>query len=379
MSKVYFTSSRAPVKEPHKWYQPSLSGVNKLDRLLNMSGILEDIEKGEIIALKMHFGIRGTTKSLRSMFIRKVAQMVKAKGGEPFVTETTGLGMLREQCFALSKIEAAEASGYTHQTLSAPIIIADGLRGFDCVEVSVDGSQLKKVYVAKQIAEADKVISLAHFKGHMNAGFGGALKNIGIGCVAKTSKYDAHIYSPPNINDNCTECGACVKICPVDAIIDWKVDVEKCIRCQGCAEVCEEGAISFKWASSKDLSERFVDCAKAVLDLVGKENIKYVNFLLDITPHCDCCPYSDNAIVPDLGILASDDILAIDKASVDMVNKAPVIADSMAQNADDKFHGMYGWVHSSDQLDAAKKLGLGEMEYELIEIDPIRDKSTLNK
>ena len=116
-----------------------------------------------------------------------------------------------------------------------------------------------------------------------------------------------------------------------------------------------------------------------VEDLVGRENIKYVNFLLDITPQCDCCPYSDNAIVPDLGILASDDILAIDKASVDMVNKAPIIADSMAQNADDKFHGMYGWVHSSDQLNAAKKLGLGEMEYELIEIDPIRDKSTLNK
>lgn len=369
MATVYFTSTRAIVKEPHRWYQPRLSGVNKLEQLLKRSGILEDIKKGEIVALKTHFGIRGTTKSLRSMFIRKVAQMVTEKGGEPFVTETTGLGMRREQCFAIGKIKAAEASGYTSQTLSAPIIIADGLRGFDSVAVNVEGLQLKKAYVAKHIAEADKVISLAHFKGHMNAGFGGALKNTGIGCVAKTSKYDAHLYYPPSINGNCTECGACIRICPVDAIRDWKIDVEKCIRCQGCAEVCKEGAISIKWTSSKDLSERFVDCAKAVLDLVGRENLRYVNFLIDITPHCDCCPYSDNAIVPDLGILASEDILAIDKASVDMVNKAPIIADSMARTAEDKFHGMYGWVHSSDQLNAAKKLGLGDMEYELIEVD----------
>ncbi len=369
MATVYFTSTRAIVKEPHRWYQPRLSGVNKLEQLLKRSGILEDIEKGEIVALKTHFGVRGTTKSLRSMFIRKVTQMVKAKGGEPFVTETTGLGMLREQCFAIGKIKAAEASGYTSQTLSAPIIIADGLRGFDSIAVDVEGSQLKKVYVAKHIAEADKIISLAHFKGHMNAGFGGALKNIGLGCVSKTSKYDIHLYYPPSINDNCTECGDCIKICPVDAIRDWKVDIDKCIRCQGCAEVCKEDAISIKWTSSKDLSERFADCAKAVLDLVGRENIKYVNFLIDITPQCDCCPYSDNAIVPDLGILASADILAIDKASVDMVNKAPILADSLARSSEDKFHGMYKWVHSSDQLNAAKKLGLGEMEYDLIEVD----------
>ncbi|MBU2617085.1 MAG: DUF362 domain-containing protein [Euryarchaeota archaeon] len=369
MTMVYFTSSRAPVEEPERWYQPQLSAVNKLERLLERSGILDDIEKGDIVALKTHFGVRGTTKPLRSVFIRKVAQMVKTKGGEPFVTETTGLGMTRERCFATGKIEAAEENGYTSQTLSAPIIIADGLKGFDRVEVCIDGAQLKKVYVAKHIAEADKVISLAHFKGHMNSGFGGALKNIGVGCVAKTSKYDSHIYDPPSISDLCDGCGACVKICPVDAIREWKVDVEKCIRCQGCAEVCEEGAISVKWTSPKDLSERFVDCAKAVLDLVGRENFRYVNFLLDITPHCDCCPFSDNAIVPDLGILASEDILAIDKAAVDMVNKAPILADSMAKKAKDKFHGMYGWTHSSYQLNAAKKLGLGDMEYELISVE----------
>ena len=375
-TQVYFVDSRAPVDQPEKWYQPKLSTVSKLERLLEKSGILDDIEKGDQVALKTHFGVHGTTKPLRSVFIRKVAQMVRERGGKPFATETTGLGMMRKRCFAVGKIEAAEENGYTHQTLSAPIIIADGLKGFDGVEAQIDGLQLKSVYVAKHIAEADKVISLAHFKGHLNSGFGGALKNIGVGCTTKTSKYDVHIYDPPVIDlGRCTKCGECVRICPVDAIREWKVDHEKCIRCQGCAEVCEEGAIPTRWTSSLDLSERFMDCTKAVLDLVGMENFRYVNFLLDITPHCDCCPYSDNSIVPDLGILASDDILAIDKASVDMVNQAPILPNSMAnvevqrQRDGDKFHSIFEWTHSKYQLEAAEKLGLGNMEYELVEVE----------
>ncbi len=171
----------------------------------------------------------------------------------------------------------------------------------------------------------------------------------------------------------CTKCGECVGICPVDAIRDWKVDHEKCIRCQGCAEVCEEGAILAKWTSSKDLSERFVDCARAVLELVGRENVRYVNFLLDITPHCDCCPFSDNAIVPDLGILASEDILAIDKASVDMVNEAPMLPNSMATpkefHDEDKFHSIFEWTRAKYQLEAAEKLQLGSMKYDIIKVE----------
>jgi len=370
ISQVYFTDSRAPVDQPDRWYQPKLSAVSKLERLMLKSGILDNISKGDQVAIKTHFGIHGTTKSLRPVFIRKVAQMVKDKGGMPFVTETTGLGMAKERSFAVSKIATAEENGYTSQTLSAPIIIADGLKGLDGVEVSVNGIQLKRAYVAKHIAEADKVISLAHFKGHMNSGFGGALKNIGVGCVAKTSKYDLHIREPPAIDPGrCTKCGACVEICPVDAIKDWGIDPKKCVRCQGCAEVCKDGAIPLNWVSSRDLSERFVDCAKAVIDCVGKENFRYVNFLLDITPHCDCCPYSDNPIVPDLGILASDDILAIDKASVDMVNQAPILPNSMAQNGEDKFHSVFEWTHSKYQLEAAEKLELGSMEYNVIKVE----------
>lgn len=369
-SRVYFADSRAPVDQPDRWYQPRLSAVSKLERLIAKSGILDNISKGDQVAIKTHFGIHGTTKPLRPVFIRKVVQMVKDRGGMPFVTETTGLGMTKERSFAVSKIETAEENGYTSQTLSAPIIIADGLKGFDGVEVRVNGLQLKKVYVARHIAEADKVISLAHFKGHMNSGFGGALKSIGVGCVAKTSKYDLHIHKPPVINpERCTKCGTCLEICPVDAIKDWTIDPTKCVRCQGCAEVCKDGAISLNWVSSRDLSERFVDCAKAVIDYVGKENFRYVNFLLDITPHCDCCPYSDNPIVPDIGILASDDILAIDKAAVDMVNQAPILPNSMAQNGEDKFHGVFEWTHSRYQLEAAEKLGLGSMTYEVIKVE----------
>ncbi len=366
-TRVYFVDSRAPVDQPEKWYQPKLSTVSKLERLLGESGTLDDIEKGDQVALKMHFGDHGTTKTLRSVFIRKVAQMVKKRGGMPFVTETTGLGMIHKRCFAVGKIETAEENGYTHQTLSAPIIIADGLRGFDGVEVQIDGLQLKSAYVAKHIVEADKVISLAHFKGHLNSGFGGALKNMGVGCTTKTSKYDVHMYNPPVIDmGRCTKCGECIGICSDDAIKERKVDHERCTRCQGYAEV--EDAIPIRWTSSRDLSERFIDCTRAVLDIVGEENIRYVNFLLDITPHCDCCPYSDNSIVPDIGILASDDILAIDKASVDMVNQAPMLPNSMARNGEDMFHSIFEWTHSKYQLEAAEKLQLGSMKYDIIKV-----------
>ncbi|MEM2924431.1 MAG: DUF362 domain-containing protein [Methanocellales archaeon] len=375
--EVFFTNARAAVVELEKWYQPELSLVSKLERLITKSQVLDIVEKGDMVALKTHFGDRGNTKMLRSIFIRKVAEMVRERGAMPFVTETTGLGMIRDRNYATGRIQIAMENGYTYETLSAPIIIADGLKGFDYVEVEVKGLQLKKVYIAKAIAEADKLISLAHFKGHFRSGFGGTLKNIGVGCVAKPSKYDIHIYDLPKIDrEKCNQCLECVKICPTNAITSRNNEIElikeRCIRCLGCYEVCKSNAIQVEWTIGRDIAERIIDCANAVIKLKGRENFAFLNFLVDITPHCDCHPYSDLPIVPDLGIAASREILSLEKASIDLINSAPTIQGSLASlqaGIEDKFHATFNWNHSKYQLEAAKKSGLGTFDYELISID----------
>ena len=370
MSKVYFIDTRAEIESKGKWYQPKLGAVNKLERLIEQSGALDFIEKGDVVAIKSHFGVYGTSKPLRSVFMRKVAKMVKEKGGRPFLTESCGLGMKFDRSFAVGRIDIAEENGYTSQTVACPIIIADGMWGFDYVKTDIDGEQLNEVYVAKAIADADKVISLAHFKGHMEGGFGGAVKNLGVGCVAKRSKYDLHITGYPKINlEKCTKCNKCVEMCPSGAISpEIELDEQKCIKCNGCPEVCEPRAIRVRFNESQDTSIRIVDCAKGVLDLKGEEKFYYINFLMDITPSCDCCPYSDNPIAPDIGILASKDPLAIDKASVDLVNAAPTLPNSMAEGKEEKLGGMWD-TSPKYQLDAANKKKLGSLEYEIVSVD----------
>ena len=370
MSKVYFVDSRAVVESKAKWFQPKLGAVNKLERLINASGALDFIESGDIVAIKSHFGVYGTSKALRSVFMRKVSKMVQEKGGRPFLTESCGLGMKHDRSHAVGRIVIAEENGYTHQTVAAPIIIADGMWGFDHLQTEIEGEELSEVYVAKAIAEADKVISLAHFKGHMEGGFGGAIKNLGVGCVAKRSKYDIHITGYPKIDrQKCNGCNKCVDMCPAGAIEESIVlDEDKCIKCNGCVEICEPRAIGIRFNGPQATSNRIVDCAKGVIDKIGKENFYYFNFLMDITPACDCCPYSDNPIAPDIGILASNDPLAIDRASVDLVNASPTLPNSMAEGIDEKLGGMWQ-TNPGFQLDAADRLNIGSHEYEIIEIE----------
>ncbi len=361
MEKVYFVNARARVTKPEEWYQPQLSLVNKLKRLIDESGILDTISAGDIVAVKTHFGERGTTKTIRSVFIRAVVEKLKEIRAKPFVTETTGLGLTRLRSTAYGRLVIAEENGYTQQTVSAPIIIADGLLGFDFVEVEINGKYLKKVYVAKAIAECDAVICCTHFKMHMDAGIGGSIKNVGVGCVAKPSKFDVHIRDFPVINENCTKCGKCIDICPAKAIKDFKIDKSKCLKCLGCYEVCDFDAVELKWLRGKDVSDRIVECAKGVLSV--NSNFAYLNFLIDITPHCDCHPYSDIAITPDIGIIASRDIVAIDRASLDLYLKAESIKDSLL--AENRF---WEWTDPFGMISYAEEIGLGCSKYELVDL-----------
>ncbi|MEM0203402.1 MAG: DUF362 domain-containing protein [Archaeoglobaceae archaeon] len=359
---VFFVDSRARVVDPNKWYQPELSLVSKLKRLIDESPVLDNISPGDVVAVKTHFGERGTTKTLRPTFIRAVVEKLLEIGAKPFVTETTGLGLTRLRSSAIGRLQIAEENGYTHQTLKAPIIIADGLLGFDFVEVPIDGKFLKKVYVAKAIAECDAVVFCTHFKLHMQSGIGGSIKNIGVGCVAKPSKYDVHVNGFPTIReDRCTKCDKCVEICPTNAIVDYKIVEERCLKCTGCYEVCEVRAVRLQWLEGKDVSDRIVECAKGVSKL--NDNFSFLNFLIDITPHCDCHPYSDNALVPDIGILASKDAVSIDSASYDLYKSLPAVNEIL------EGHKSWPWTDPEGMLSYAENLGLGERRYRLIKLE----------
>lgn len=381
ISEIYYTDARADISFSEvaqgraSWFQPSYSLVTKLEKLIQQSGLLEIVEKNDQVALKMHWGTFTTTRTIRSIFIRKIAELILAKGASLFITESAGLGMRASRCYGVGRLQAAQMAGYTYETCLAPLIPADGVKGFAHKLVKVDGLQLKEVYVAKMIADADKVISVAHVKGHPRGGIGGALKNLGVGCVAKPSKYMIHIYDEfPQIDKTkCDGCGKCREICPAGAITeDFTIVPELCrdYRCLGCNEICrDKGAIPVTWTDSKDVSIRFADAAKAVIDTVGKENFAFLNFILDVTPVCDCVPFSDLPVVPDLGILAGFDPLAIDKASLDLINNAPIVSGSiLTESVPNKIAAIYADSFESDPkylIEAAYKLQLGHLEYNL--------------
>lgn len=230
------------------------------------------------------------------------------------------------------------------------------------MEVPIDGKFLKKVYVAKAIAECDAVVFCTHFKLHMQSGIGGSIKNIGVGCVAKPSKYDVHVNGFPEIREErCTKCDKCIEICPTDAIVDYRIVEERCLKCTGCYEVCESKAVRLQWLEGKDVSDRIVECAKGVSKL--NNNFSFLNFLIDITPHCDCHPYSDNALVPDIGILASTDAVSIDSASYDLYKSLPAVNEIL------EGHKYWQWTDPEGMLSYAENLGLGERKYKLIKLE----------
>ncbi len=364
MRDVFFTPAEVNVTDPARWYQPEQSLVSRLERVVDESRILDDISSGDVVAIKTHFGDRGTTKMLRSLFIRKIAEMVKERGARVFVTETTGLGLLKDRCTAVGRLEIAEENGFTSQTLSAPIVIADGLRGFDGVRVDLSGNHLKEVHVAKAIAEADYVVVATHFKLHMRGGIGGAMKNIGVGCVTKTTKFDIHLPSPPEIDrEACTYCNRCIEICPFDAIADYRIDLSKCMRCLGCYEVCESGAVRIgPWLDGDDIAERIVEAVKGVMEVVGRDSFAFINFAIDITPHCDCHPYSSVQQVPDIGIFASKDIVAADYASMEAYLREEKTSKALIEG------DFWEWTSPYRQIQYAEELGMGRRDYRLREV-----------
>ncbi|MGQ9640100.1 MAG: DUF362 domain-containing protein [Candidatus Bathyarchaeia archaeon] len=387
-SKVYFSDMRSTKTEE--------SITRKIMKLFDTAALCDVISRGDLVAVKIHFGTGENHRHLRPEHVRAVVEKVQEAGGKPFITETTGIGLAALRGTAAGCIKTATMHGFTQETLGAPIIVADGLKGLSGVKVKIDGVRMKEVEIAQAIAEADAMVSVAHAKGHPRTGFGATLKNIGLGCVTKTSKAQLHLAKKPVIEQNsCNDCGVCMVFCPVGAIRRSEgkkpqIMHEECIWGCGCWDICPQKAIS-KWAEmhhreNRELIIRNLDAAAAVLKHLGKDKVGYLNLAYDITPHCDCADYGDVPMVPDIGIFASKDPVAIDKAASDAIVNAPGIVGSAAEEievmnrGDDKFSALSKWqpfeVFKTEdrtrewriQFEMGEKLGLGTQEYELIKV-----------
>ncbi len=355
MSKVYFIEAQDKDNlEPN---------IKKLTRLLEESRVLEAIEKNEYVAIKTHFGEDKNKGYINPQYLGLISRQVRERGGHPFLTDTNTLYKGR-RTNAIDHIELALEHGFSWEKTGAALLIADGLHG-DCYkEIQVNGEYVDTAFVAQGILEADSIVVVSHFKGHIMSGFGGALKNLGMGCAARKGKLRQHAdISPYVIEEKCMACSKCIISCPASAIRlsggKAAIDQTKCIGCANCIAVCPVSAIEVDYEQGSDFMQyRMAEYAKAALFKKEKKCV-FINFAMKITKECDCLAHDDPKICPDIGIFASLDPVSIDKACVDKIN---------ALSGKDIFRQMHPRRDWSRQLSHASHIGLGEMRYELIPV-----------
>ncbi|MDL2269986.1 DUF362 domain-containing protein [Desulfosarcina sp. OttesenSCG-928-A07] len=366
-SPVYFTDMRCPV---------GTSLQDKLDRLMRRAGIEKiDFDK-KFVAIKLHFGEPGNLSFLRPNFAKTVADRVKALGGRPFLTDCNTLYVGRRNN-ALVHLDAAYENGYFPLSTGCQIIIGDGLKGTDDVDVPVSGGvHLQSAKIGRAIMDADIFISLTHFKGHELTGFGGAIKNIGMGCGSRAGKMVMHSDGKPTVDqEKCVGCRTCAKYCDASAISFGEnkkahIDHNNCVGCGRCIGTCIADAIFTEIDSSNEMvNVKMVEYTKAVLDGRPHFHIAIVN---QVSPCCDCHSENDAAIIPDIGMFASFDPVALDMACIDAVNAAPMIEGSAlsdhGQNSQDHFSVIHHGTDWRSQISHAEKIGLGTRQYERIAV-----------
>jgi uncharacterized Fe-S center protein len=346
----------------------------RLDALLDASGLGGVVGPGELVAVKLHFGESAVTGHVRPRFMRRIVGWLQRQGANPFLTDTNTL-YRGSRADTVSHLRTAAEHGFTFQALGAPVAIAGGLRGTTEIAVPFDGRFVTSAAIGPEFVKADALISVAHFKGHEVTGFGGTLKNLGMGCASRSGKLDMHSTTKPYVRPSCTACGVCASWCPEDAISIGEsavIDDAKCIGCAECIAVCPEKAVGIRWNESTDTCQmKMVEYAGAVVQ-AKRGRVGYINFITDVHPVCDCYGTEKVAVVPDIGVVASLDPVAVDSASYDLVNEAPVAPDAELSDGyhvgSDKFRDLHPDVDPTVQLRHAEELGLGTRDYELIEI-----------
>ena len=365
-SKVYFADLTAGYHEnlPQK--------LTRLIRTAGLGGI--EFEK-RFVAIKLNFGEPGNMAYLRPQWARAVADFVRERGGIPFLTDCNTL-YVGGRKNAVDHLQSAYLNGYTPYITGCPVLIADGLKGADEVEVPVRGGEyVKSAKIGRAVMDADVVISLTHFKGHVAAGFGGALKNIGMGCGSRAGKMEMHSAGKPVVEEeNCVGCGMCARQCGQSAIrVEKKAHIDEtlCVGCGRCIAACPRDAIEPQWDESTTVMNRKIaEYTKAVLD--GRDAF-HIAMVLDVSPNCDCDCYNGRAIIPNVGMFASFDPVALDQACVDAANaQAPIPGGDADRHGDHGHSDHFTYIHPDTDwaagLEHGEKLGLGTREYELVKI-----------
>jgi uncharacterized protein len=362
-SKVWFTDMRVPI---------GTSLQTKLIRLLQAADMGSIIFKNKFVAVKMHFGEQGNLAFLRPNYAKTVVEMIKSLGGKPFLTDCSTL-YAGSRKNALEHLNTALENGFSPISTGCNIIIADGLKGTDETRVPVNGRYVKEAKIGTAIMDADIIVSLTHFKGHELTGFGGALKNLGMGCGSRAGKMEQHASGKPEVNQElCIGCGTCIQHCAQSAITikDKKASINhlKCVGCGRCICACPANAAHSMFdASNKDLSCKIAEYALAVLQ--DRPHF-HVSVATDMSPYCDCHGENDAPIIPDVGMFASFDPVALDRACIDAVNMQPAIKGSLIDERSRTHHDHFTDVHPTtdwrDCLEYAEKIGVGSGSYELI-------------
>ena len=332
MAKVYFAPARAK-----KWnYEDSMPG--KLERLLAEIGLMNYFSPEEWVAVKTHFGSEGAHRIVRPVFLRKVVEHLKKIGARPFVTDTVRIK-------GLDYLEVANQNGINHLSVGAPVVLSDGLYGNDNIMVRA-GEILGEVAVASLIHDVPAMVVCSHVKGHINAGYAGAIKNVAMGgvssshrtCGWKCGRGSMHTIGEGELvwnSDRCELCYQCRDVCPLDAIsfkddeLVWSGDV--CWRCGRCERVCQSESIMLP-GEDKRFMRSLAEAAKAVLSTFEPKKIIFINFLTEIQPECDCMPCADVPVIQDIGILVSEDIVAVEQAGMDMLAASGPLPQSLASD-----------------------------------------------
>ncbi len=403
-AEVYFVDMRT---------RSGLNLLDKVDRLFDRAGFADFIGPGDLVALKIHFGERGNLAYIRPQFLRRLVQKVKAQQGKPFLTDANTL-YVGSRANSVDHLETAIENGFDYSVVGAPLIIADGLNGKEYNNVEINQRHFQEVKIASAIHQADALLAVTHFKGHEITGFGGAIKNLGMGSGARSGKQMMHSDVKPRITEkDCIGCGKCVDWCPAQAMSVAEVegqaavleaepqlvakeaaktkvktqaktkaksskiqklariDYDKCIGCGECTVTCPQMAIKVSWKTRPEtLQEKMVEYTLGVLkSKVGK--LGCISFLTNISPDCDCFGWNDTPVVADIGILASRDPVAIDQAAIDLVNSQPSLANSVIGSrpqGEDIFRAVRPDIDWSPQLAYGEQVGLGSRQYKLIRI-----------